>query len=745
MQFKISLFFFITLLFCETTESQVIDTQVGGDVETYLKTAQDYYSARNYKQAIETLDDLIEHSNPESQEDYKLKGYTMLGEIYFSLKEYEKSAETFLRATEIAQTLTNDTLVAETLGGVGRAYLMISNKEKQGILYYKKSTDINTALGLEYKNVNANINLSRAYLKNNMLDEAYPTLLKARQQLREDSLNHKAAVQVLTLSGQYYSEKDQNTLAEDDLLRAVDIALNQGLVAEEEEVQKQLANFYEKQGNFEAAFYHSKRQLQLANELFKNNKEGEIQTAIAQFDLKEYQRELEISKKEEKFKDQLFTSSQKTVSTFVIASIILLFASIIIFYMYRSRKLFINRLKHNNEQLQQAKEEAEKLTKLKTQFFSTISHELRTPLYGVIGIASILLEDEQIKTHRGDLKSLKFSADYLLALINDVLLMSKMESKHIELEYAPFKLSTLLKSITRSFEFSLEQNNNKLHLDIDKNVPDNLIGDSVRLSQILMNLIGNAIKFNEEGNIWVEINTEQVNKEGLYELAFAVRDDGIGIPKESQESIFEEFSQVQQANYNYQGTGLGLPIVRKLLNLYDSDIHLVSKKGEGATFSFKISLEAMDKNISSKANNKIEKQDVNTIIQDAHILIVDDNKINQKITQKILEKQEYICSLASDGEEAVTMAKQSKYDLILMDIHMPKKDGIEATIDIREFDQETPIVALTAVEIEEIRYKIASAGMDDILIKPYDISMFLNVIIRNLLIKRSSTLESSNS
>lgn len=737
--------YIILILFGIKSFAQVSENQDALDPKISLEKATEYYQAKEYKKAIETLDELIETSTPDTHNDYTFKGYTLLGTIYYALKEYEKSAEVSQTATAIARDLKNDTLVATALGDLGRAYLLIPDRVKDGIFYYKQSIELNKKLRLDYKNLDANINLSRFYISRDSLDEAYPVLLEAKQVARKDSLNFRANVEALMLSGRYHSEKDNSRLAEDDLLEAVDIALNQNLFTEEEEVQKELALFYEKQGDFESAYFHLTRQLQLANELFKNKNASEIQTAIARFDLKEYQRELEISKKEELYKDELFTSSQKTVSIFVIASIVLLIASILIFYMYRSRKQFIKKLKQNNEQLQQAKENAEKLSKLKTQFFSTISHELRTPLYGVIGIASILLEDKKIKSHRGELKSLKFSADYLLALINDVLLMSKMEAKHIELEYAPFRLSTLLKSITRSFEFTLEQNNNKLHLEIDQNVPDNLIGDSVRLSQILMNLIGNAIKFNEGGNIWVLIKTVHIKEDGQYQLSFQVKDDGIGIPKESQKNIFEEFSQVQQANYNYQGTGLGLPIVRKLLNLYGSTINLESEEGEGATFSFELALHAIDSEGETDPSSKAEERLIDVVTHNAHILIVDDNKINQKITQKILEKRDYICSLANDGVEAVKMTQQQSYDLILMDIHMPKKDGIEATIDIRSFNQHTPIVALTAVEIAEIRHKINSAGMDDILIKPYDISRFLNVIIRNLAGRKPSTLKSSGS
>jgi CheY-like chemotaxis protein len=310
-----------------------------------------------------------------------------------------------------------------------------------------------------------------------------------------------------------------------------------------------------------------------------------------------------------------------------------------------------------------------------------------------------------------------------------------MEAKDIKLEHAPFKLTTLLHSITRSFEFSLEQNNNKLHLHIDPEVPNELQGDSVRLSQILMNLIGNAIKFNENGNIWVNIHQQARTNDGSHSILFVVKDDGIGIPKSSQATIFEEFTQIENKNYNYQGTGLGLPIVKKLLALYNSEVVLESDEGQGATFSFVIKFEkpkstALPRQVIT-SNKLLETESVHTL-QDAHILVVDDNRINQKITQKLLESKGLLCSLASDGEEAVEMAKKQEYSLILMDIHMPKKDGIQATKEIRTFDNSTPIVALTAVEIQEIRHKIYKAGMDDILVKPYDVSLFLSVLVRNI-------------
>ena len=713
------------------------------NIENYQSNTLDLAAIQlqnqEYKSAIQTLDEVLKRAQNQDDKNKQYSGYSILGNVYLSLQDTTKSRNVFEKALVIAQELKNDTLLASSYNDLGKLYASSEEYQEKAINYLQRNIELIEKLDGSDKSLAARINLATLYLKQENFEEAYPALMQAKFASLRDSLDRKSRARVLTLLGRYYTSSKQETLAEDAFMEAIDISFSEGLVAEEEEAQKHLAKYYENNKNFEAAYYHSQRQLQLANEVFKNENQKELQVASAQFYSRENERDLEIATKEKELLDRLAESSLKTTTALLFASSILLVALFIIFTLYRARKQNLLRLREKNKQLEKAKNDAEELSKLKTQFFSTISHELRTPLYGVIGIASILLEDTEVNKHRHDLRSLKFSADYLLALINDVLLMSKMEAKNIKLEHTPFKLNTLLRSITHSFEFSLEQNNNKLHLEIDKDLPNQLVGDSVRLSQILMNLIGNAIKFNENGNIWVRIKKESITADGFYRTAFSIEDDGMGIPENSQQSVFEEFSQVENKNYNYQGTGLGLPIVKKLLALYDSDITLVSEEGNGATFSFVINLEKAT-GIAAVEQQQLDAIESVHTLQGAHLLVVDDNRINQKITQKLLENKGFTCDLASDGIEAVTMAQRQSYDLILMDIHMPKKDGVEATKDIRKFDTDIPIVALTAVEIDEIRHKIYKAGMDDILVKPYDVSLFLSVILRNIKNKKAQTI-----
>ncbi|WP_299675562.1 response regulator [uncultured Dokdonia sp.] len=683
-----------------------------------------------YKNAIENATQIIAEGEKQQNPYYTFMGYDLMGSINSDMKDTLQARLNHEKALKIVKENKQDSLLSW-------AYLSLGNVEsdgkenyQKGIDYYKKSIELNTE-SPSFENIPPLINIAWTYLDENKADEALPYLLQVEKLYQKDTIYPVEVAETKTLLGRYHTQKGNYKLAETAFLeveKAIQIEKHPSIALE---FYKYYGELSEMQGNYEKAYQLLKKAKELDDKKYEQDKLREVQAAKTRFNIKEYERTIASARKEQIINDQLFEKSRDLRNIFILSSIILLIALIAIFFSFKSRKKYIRRLHEKNNQLMVAKNDAERLSQLKTQFFSTVSHELRTPLYGVIGLASILLEDETSK-NKEDLKSLKFSADYLLALINDVLLLNKMDANGIKLEKTSYRLSSLTKSITRSFEFSLEQNNNKIHLHIDENLPDKQIGDYVRLSQILMNLIGNAIKFNENGNIWVSIDLIEKTREGLYKTKFTIKDDGIGIPASKQKTIFEEFSQVENRNYNYQGTGLGLPIVKKLLALYDSEILLNSEMGTGSVFTFTINLEA---NISDEKEVKKEIGKERTAIhvfENVHILVVDDNRINQKITQKILEKRQFKCSLADDGEQAISLVKENNYDLILMDIHMPKVDGVEATKAIRKFNAEVPIVALTAVELDEMRATIMDSGMNDIILKPYDISQFLTTILRNL-------------
>ena len=453
---------------------------------------------------------------------------------------------------------------------------------------------------------------------------------------------------------------------------------------------------------------------------------------VAKFQVDEYKRDMKAAQLEQQMQEEMLTNKNRLNNYLITLSAFCLLSMILLFLVSRNRKKLVQELKIKNREFKKAKEESERMSKAKTKFFSTVSHELRTPLYGVIGLSTLLMEDKSLSKHKKDLSLLKFSADYLLALINDVLQINKLDSNSQQDEYTVFNLRDLIGTLSGSFEYLLIQNKNKFRLEIDHELPTTVRGNAMQLAQILMNLISNACKFTENGTITVKVVKESVAGEAV-KANFSVIDTGIGIPAEKQNDIFDEFSQIgQEENYNYQGTGLGLPIVKKLLNKSGANIHLKSELGKGSEFSFSLSFEVVQETPEKDSTSMIDPKN----LEGKTILVVEDNRINQKVTQKILEKHKVNCFIAENGQQAVDMTKVQDFDLILMDINMPIKDGIQATKEIRMFNKRIPILALTAVEIEEVRFSIFEAGMNDIIVKPYDITKFKQTILKNIFLQR---------
>ncbi len=704
-------------------------------------TSQAYKYSEEYdvKNAIDASNAIISIAQRQNDFYYSYLGHSVLGLVHFEAKDTLQARLSYEKALAVAKESKADSIISW-------AYVNLGNLESQsrvnylkGINYFKESISINNRLNREKDNLVPNLNISWTFIEQNEIDKAYPFLVKTNTLVEKYAKkNYRLKTSAGVMFGRYYLAKGDFEKAEEHIYQAALLADKHNYVSRRALLYGLYSQLEEKRGNLNQALVYLKKSKEYESKMFEKEKIQAIESAKANLQIEQYKHTIADAKREQGIAAKLVSKSKLLNYILVVATLILLAAFIGIYLAFKSRNQFILRLHKKNRQLEEAKLKAEKLSKLKTQFFSTISHELRTPLYGVIGISSLLLDENTNPKMQDDLKSLKFSADYLLSLINDVLLMNKMDADGVKLQRIPFRLSDLTQNITRSFEFSLEQNNNTIHLNVDPKIPNNLLGDPVRLSQILMNLIGNAIKFNENGNIWVNIELIQMLSVHNYIVEFKIIDDGIGIPQSKQDLIFDEFSQVEDKKYNYQGTGLGLPIVKNLLDLFGSEISLKSTLGEGSTFSFNLELESnsyLDLKKTQETENEIgsllSETNDKTIINPT-ILIVDDNRINQKITEKILGKHGYNCETAYDGLKAIALAQEKNYDLILMDIHMPKLDGIEATKTIRTFDTRTPIIALTAVEIDEMRIQIFESGMNDIILKPYDSAQFLSTILRNL-------------
>lgn len=703
-----------------------------------FKVIKDQIDGYNYLEAVESSHSLLTKAKDANNYYYVSKAYNSLGSIYINLKDSARARKNYTFGLEYAQRSKNDTLILHSYNNLGNIYSEIPETTNRGIDYYNKVIFLAKNLGYSLELVAPKTNIGWTYLDRGKYEKAYPylkealyimdTIRPAKDQDEQRVYNYFNS-QIFMLHGVYHTHQQKYEVANDFFEKSIQLALKDSSVLAATEAYSAYSKMLEQKGDYEAAYNAQQKYIEFNSKLYEKEKLKEMEVANAKFNISEYRRDLEIAEREQKYQNDIISKSKEKVVVMVFSSVGMIFILIFLYKVNRDRQSLIEKLKIKNVQFRDAKEEAEKLSLLKTRFFSTVSHEIRTPLYGVVGLTSLLLEDKSLDKHKGDLKSLKFSADYLLALINDVLQMNKMESNEVKLESVSFNLRDLMNSIVNSFEFTRVQNKNNIQLDIDKDIPAFLIGDSIRLSQILMNLVGNAMKFTERGNIYIQ--AKQLNAfEGTSEIYFEIKDDGPGIPASKRKMIFEEFSQLDNSNYNYQGTGLGLPIVKRLLKLFNSKIKLESKEGEGSAFSFCINF---------KIDNTVQK--IITEIQDTYsfeesgkkrILIVDDNRINQVVTRRILEKKDLECEVAGDGHQAIEKVKKEHFDLILMDVNMPGISGLEASKEIRKFNSEIPILALTAVEVEEIRDEIQTAGMSDIIIKPYDVQQFYQIVFKNL-------------
>jgi CheY-like chemotaxis protein len=317
----------------------------------------------------------------------------------------------------------------------------------------------------------------------------------------------------------------------------------------------------------------------------------------------------------------------------------------------------------------------------------------------------------------------------LLTFINEILEINRIESNNIELEKINFDLRKLLKNIQNSLKELASANNDDFSLKIDDDIPQYLLGDPTKVSQIFINLINNALKFTQNGSVSVIANLIKIDDINC-SIKFEITDTGIGIPLDKQESIFDSFSQGSvEINRKYGGTGLGLTIVKRLINLMGGEIMVNSIVGEGTTFSFELDFPIGEEEDVNKDNFILDEK----IFVDKKVLLVEDNKINQMITKKILEKKLMKCELCETGECAIEILKEGKYDLVLMDVHLPGINGTLATEAIRKFNKHTPIIALTAISLNENREMLLSFGMNDVITKPFNPDAFFKIIEQNLL------------
>ena len=727
------LLFSCFIIFSSSAQEQNRE-EITRQIDSLLKTAELSVNRYEFDKATNELNRSLKLAKDNNHKRYIALASSITSKLDYIKHDYSEAITSLNRAIAIQRELLDETGLAYSYLSFSK--ILVSQKERQRAIdylnlserHYKKSNEkkLDQYLSL--------LNLQRGIIFLNLdslPDKAFQYFEKAKENL--DSLSNPYEYSRLN----YYLARTELSRGHlDEAINYANIAL---AIAQQNKFNGMvmscygiLSQIFEAKDDSAQALSYLKLSNSERDRLFNINKNALAQDVYSKYGNDALRSEIkELAAQREENEHSLKVNKLTTILSVALITIL----SLLTLSLYKNNNLRARAnglLQKKNRELTLAKENAERATTAKAQFLSTITHELRTPLYAVTGLTHLLLEENPTPNQKEHLNSLKFSGEYLLSLINNILDLNKLEANKVEIVNSSFDLKKRISDVLVALKNSADDKNIQIHFDFEKSVPKKLKGDPLKLSQILINLIGNSIKFTEDGDIWIRVGlVKQVKDEVL--LHFEIEDNGEGISKEKQKAIFENFTQGStQINRKFGGTGLGLSIVKNLLSLMDSEITLESDLGDGSKFSFDLKFVVIEPAATTEEATEELPAKKEDYLAGKEILVVEDNKINQMITKKIIEKNNAICKVADNGTTAIEMVKEGNFNLILMDIHMPGISGIEATKEIRKFDKEIPIIALTAVTLDENLDEFYLNGFNDIIPKPYKTEEFFTKINKYL-------------
>ncbi len=731
----------VCLLFSFNNDAQEVKQNTLSLINEYLKEASDAILAQDFETAINQLNKACDLVDSSENNILKASIHLSFAELQFNLHNYNKALSetvkslTFLNKTEdkflIGKTYYQHGLILTQVNHFNEAEELLKDADKIFTELNDEKYQALTVLAfgiLELKK-------SNPLVAKNYFEASLP-LFSSYELTYQEALTYlKRSEALLELND---NENNENLeLAKADLEKAKAIINNNSfpkLKIEGYKISSLIAIRDNKVAEAEAylKLYDVKKD-SIINVYFNAiSKSADTDTDIGDLNEIIANQQSELQKKQKSI-----NFGKMTTGLSVALIIILSLLALSLFKNNNLRAKANDLLKDKNIELTLAKEKAEKASLAKAQFLSTVTHELRTPLYAVTGLTHLLLEEDPKPDQKEHLNSLKFSGEYLLSLINNILDLNKLEANKVEIEKTTFSLRKRINDVLVSLKKSAEDRKNSLSLEFDESIPEKLIGDPLKLAQVLINLIGNSVKFTQNGKVTIRVQKIKSTKDKV-DLHIEIEDNGVGISKKKQKSIFETFNQGSlQINRKFGGSGLGLSIVKNLLELMNSKVYLDSKLGQGSKFWFDISFTISD-DAKENADQESKVYDIDyAALENVPILIVEDNKINQMITKKILEKNKMVCQVADNGVDAIKMVQENNFELILMDIHMPGISGIETTHRIREFNKQIPIIALTAVTIDENLDEFYKAGFNEIIPKPFKPEDFFEKIYRTLEVSKT--------
>ncbi|MCE7994314.1 MAG: response regulator [Roseivirga sp.] len=638
------------------------------------------------------------------------------GMVFQNLDSSQKSLNYHLRSFNMEKQLEDSIGMAYSMIHIANLFTDLERSDS-ALFYYEQSIQI-----LERKGDRDGLTYSYVglgeYYRETEPQKAIKYLLKAEEIYQEFGNSTGLANAGLLLGMAYQNANTRDVSALQSYKKALKQAEMVGAMQVKAQILSRMADWYELNSQPQAALDHFRQFKTIEDSVFSEEKARQIASIEGAF--------LSEKKDNEIFLLNAENKQQKQLTYYLVIGVLVVLSLLGMLWLnYLSRSKAYALLKRTNQQIETKNREVEmernnatQATRAKANFLSVMSHEIRTPLNAIIGLTHLLIDYPEQGDKKKNLSSLKFSAENLLALINDILDYSKLEEGKAEIESIQFNLKETLDRILDSFLFKAEEKQIRLKAKYDSAMPSIVTGDPTRFSQVLNNLLSNAIKFTDTGSVTLDA---EVIDHGL--IQFSVIDTGIGIMADKLDAIFESFTQADEGvNRKFGGTGLGLAIAKQLVEAMGASLQVESVEGKGTRFFFTLPLEASS--AATYANRAVGKRPSFTSMKGARVLLMEDNAVNVLVATQFLKSWSVDVDVASNGVEGLQLMEQDRYDLILMDLEMPVMDGFETTEHIRknlnEANKHIPVIAITSSTSIMARNKARAAGMNDFITKPFN-------------------------
>jgi len=666
-----------------------------------------------------------------------------VGVVYRNLGKEDLALENYMHALDKSRETNDLKNLTSALISIGNVY-WYNDENNKALTFYEEALSIIQREDFEGEHSGGVLNnIGNVHRKSGNYNEALNYYNQSLDVSREIGDKNLIAITLKNI-GITNKESGKLSAAIQYLNESKDLAQEIHLLRVQRETLDQLSQTYTLLSDYKKALEYYIEYARLNDSLFNEETSNKISILQLQHELREKEQENTIKEKDVVIK----STKENNLRNFIIFITLLAISLIAILWNRYRLKIRKNnelrvlntdlerrveertkRLREENEHRRIAQEQAELANETKNRFLATISHEVRTPINAIVGFCDLTIKSDNDEDHKLNLKRVKDSSEHLLALIKDILDYSQIESGTMELKEVSFDIQQIIESVVNAYYLDASSKEINLTMNLEKNIPKFVEGDPDAIRQVLYNMIGNAIKFTDKGDVQVTVNAEeQLSDSDQVKLHFSIKDSGIGISKLKQKLIFMDFTQVDTTeSRRYGGVGLGLTICKYFVEQMGGKISVKSEKDKGSEFEFTLGFK-VDKDFSAKkqARQELPKKQL-------HILVAEDNMLNSQVVSAFLKRLGHTCKIAGNGKIALEKLAEEDFDAVLMDIEMPEMDGIEATEAIRNGEEKIrnpkiPVIALTAHALKDYEEKSYSAGMDSYLTKPIDIEKLSEVL-----------------